>query len=149
MRKKSLQHRSRRALVVFTAVAVILGGCATSSKDVASSYVSPMQYEPYDCSQLAAEAGRIQARITALGGRLDTAAKNDAAIMGVCLIVFWPALFFIGGTKGQEAEYGRLKGEYAAVEQASIAKKCPAIVVAVPAAAASAPAAAASQAAAR
>jgi hypothetical protein len=30
----------------------------------------------------------------------------------------------LGGTKEQEAEYAKLKGEYNALEQASIQKKC-------------------------
>ena len=38
-----------------TAIALVLGGCATASKDIATSYVSPMQYNQYDCEQLAAE----------------------------------------------------------------------------------------------
>jgi len=38
--------------------------------------------------------------------------------------LFWPAVFFLGGTKEEEAEYARLKGEYDALEQASILRKC-------------------------
>ena len=102
----------------------LLGGCATSSKDVATTYVSPMQYQQYDCSQLAGETQRIQVRVSQLGGRLDEAASNDKAITAVSAVFFWPALFFVGGTKQQEAEFARVKGEYAAVQQAAIAKKC-------------------------
>jgi hypothetical protein len=101
-------------------------GCATASKDVPTSYASPLQYQGYDCAQISAEAGRIQARVAQLGGRLDEAANNDKGIMTVGLIIFWPALFALGGTKQQEAEYGRLKGEYDALQQAAIQKKCPA-----------------------
>lgn len=101
-----------------------LVGCSTASKDVATTYVSPTQYQSYDCQQLGAEAQRLQVRFTELGGRLDQAASNDKALTGVGVILFWPALFALGGTKGQEAEYGRLRGEYEAVQQASIQKKC-------------------------
>lgn len=52
--------------------------------------------------------------------------------MGVGLVVFWPALFFLGGTIRQEAEYARLKGEYDAVQQAAIEQKCPSMVVPKP-----------------
>jgi hypothetical protein len=103
---------------------LIFGGCATSSKDIAPAYVSPLQYGSYDCEQLAAEAGRIQGRAVQLGGTLDQAAQNDAGIMTVGLVLFWPILFALGGTKQQEAEYARLKGEYDAVEHAAITKKC-------------------------
>ncbi len=126
-------------LVSFT----LLGGCATASKDVATSYVSPTQFQAYDCSQLSAEAQRLQVRYTELGGRLDQAASNDKTITGVGLILFWPALFALGGTKAQEAEYGRLRGEYEAVQQASIQKKCGVLAAPAGNSAASAPAASA------
>lgn len=109
-------------------VAMTLQGCATASKDIASSYTSPMQYQSFDCAQLNAEAQRIQARVVQLGGRLDQAANNDKALVTVGVILFWPALFALGGTKEQEAEYARLKGESDAVQQEAIAKKCPGAV---------------------
>ena len=34
----------------------ILTACATAGKDVASTYVSPMQYSNYDCEQLRSES---------------------------------------------------------------------------------------------
>jgi len=122
----------QRGIAVAVSIAIALSGCATASKDVASSYVSPNQYTSYECGQLAAEASRIQTRVVQLGGRLDQAAVNDAGIMAVGLILFWPVLFALGGTKQQEAEYGRLKGEYDAVEQAAISKKCAHILPGVP-----------------
>lgn len=112
--------------IIVTAIAVALGlsGCATSSKDIAATYTAPLQYQGYDCAQLGSEAQRIHARVNQLAGRLDEAANNDKAIMGVGLILFWPALFALGGTKQQEAEYARLKGEYDAIQQTMIAKQC-------------------------
>jgi hypothetical protein len=89
-----------------------------------------MQYQNYDCDQLGAEAARLTTRVQQLGGRLDEAASNDKAITGVGAILFWPALFALGGTKQQEAEYGRLKGEAEAVQQAAVFKKCPGAVAA-------------------
>ena len=75
---------------------------------------------------------RVQTRANQLAGRLDSAAANDKAITGVGVILFWPALFALGGTKDQEAEYGRLKGESEALQQAAIFKKCPGAVQASP-----------------
>lgn len=144
-----MHYRVRRQATRMVACVVaisFLAGCATASKDVATTYVSPTQYQAYDCVQLGAEAQRLQVRYTELGGRLDQAASNDKTLTGVGLILFWPALFALGGTKNQEAEYGRLRGEYEAVQQASIQKKCsaaepaPAAATAPAAVAASAPA---------
>lgn len=111
--------------IVFALVvsSVVLAGCASAAKDVSATYVSPLQYQSYDCSQIAAEGQRIQARINQMTGQLDKAASNDKAITGVAVILFWPAAFALGN-KTQEAEYARLKGEGEALEQASIAKKC-------------------------
>lgn len=118
----------KKPIAAILSVAIVLAGCATASKDIAANYVSPMQYQSYDCDQLASEAQRIQVRVNQLGGRLDEAASNDKTITGVGIILFWPALFALGGTKQQEAEYARLKGEYDAVQQAAVVKKCPGAV---------------------
>jgi hypothetical protein len=107
-------------LIAVTAIA----GCATSSKDVPTAYVSPMQYQNYDCGQLSGESTRLLQRVNQLGGRLDEAAANDKAIATAGGLLFWPALFALGGTKQQEAEYGRLKGEYDAIQQVAVLKKC-------------------------
>jgi hypothetical protein len=107
---------------------VLAFGCSTSSKDIAPVYVSPLQYQAFTCEQLAAESVRIQTRVTQLGGRLDEAASNDKTITGVGIVLFWPALFFLGGTKQQEAEYARLRGEYDAAQQAGVQKNCPGLV---------------------
>lgn len=103
-------------------------GCSTASKDISATYVSPMAYQAYDCDQLMAEAQRVHGRATQLGGRLDQAASNDKVLTGVGVVLFWPALFALGGTKEQEAEYARLKGEYDAIQQASIMKRCGMVV---------------------
>lgn len=106
-------------------LAATLGGCASASKDLQATYVSPMTYQSYDCDQLNAEARRIQARVTEVGGRIDSDAKNDKVLTGVGVVLFWPSLFFLGGDKNKEAEFSRLKGEYEAIQQTAISKKCP------------------------
>jgi hypothetical protein len=105
-------------------IPVFLSACATAGKDVVSTYVSPMQYSNYDCEQIKQEMLRTQSRAGQLSGRLDEAASNDKAIVGVGMILFWPALFALGGTKQQEAELSRLKGEYEALSAAGVSKKC-------------------------
>ncbi len=115
------QMKTTAASVV---IALTLAGCATASKDIASTYQSPLSYQSYDCVQIGAETERIQMRVTQLGGRLDEAASNDKKIATAGAILFWPALFALGGTKQQEMEYATLKGQHDAIQQASIAKKC-------------------------
>lgn len=120
-----MKSGSRKIIAVLLCVTMTQYGCATSSKDIAPSYASPMQFNNYDCDQLTAESQRIQARVTQLGGRLDSAASNDKWIVAAGVLVAWPILFAVGGTKEQEAEYARLKGEYDAIHQSAVIKKCP------------------------
>jgi len=42
----------------------------------------------------------------------------------VGIVVFWPALFFLGGNDQQTAELARLRGEMEAIEQVSVRKRC-------------------------
>lgn len=67
-------------------------------------------------------------RVSELTGRLDKAATNDKWIMTAGLLLVWPALFALGGTKEQEAEYARLRGEYDAIHQSAVQRKCPGVI---------------------
>jgi hypothetical protein len=56
---------------------------------------------------------------------LDKKSSNDNAQMGVGLVLFWPALFFLEGGDGADAvEYRRLRGEYEALQKVSVQKRC-------------------------
>ena len=118
----------KKPLAFVSSLAVALAGCATASKDIPTTYVSPLKYQAFDCDQIAAETQRVQVRVQQVGGRLDEASSNDKVITTVGVVLFWPILFALGGTKQQEAEYGQLKGEYDALQQAAIFKKCPGAV---------------------
>jgi hypothetical protein len=111
------------AFVSFFAV-VSLVGCAHSSKEIQTQYVSPMQYRDYNCNQIAAEMDRISHRAQELAGQIDKKASNDKVAMGVGMVLFWPALFFLKGDGPEAQEYGRLKGEYETLQRAAIKKEC-------------------------
>ncbi len=104
-------------------ISLTLAGCASSSSSVGAHYVSPLQYQSYDCDQLEMEYSRISRRVAEVTGRQDDAAARDAVGMGVGLILFWPALFLLAGSDHAD-ELGRIKGEAEAIEQASIQKSC-------------------------
>lgn len=111
-------------LVSLILSASVLTACSTSSHKIQEVYVSPLQYNSYDCSQLAAEEQRIQVRLSQISGRLDESSKNDKLLAASSVFLYGIPLFFVGGTKEQEAEFARLKGELSAVQQAAIQTKC-------------------------
>ena len=112
----------RKGIAVLTALSLV--GCASKAADVAPAYVSPMQYQSYNCQQLAAEAQRVSAAAAAASGQQDSQATKDAVATTVSVIVFWPALFLVGGDKQNAAQLAQLKGEMDAIEQTSIQKQC-------------------------
>lgn len=108
-------------------------GCASNPEKIQTSYVSPVQYQNYDCDQIGREMERVSLRAHELHGSLKKTANNDKAQMALGMVLFWPALFFLEGGDGPEAvEYSRLKGEREALEKAAIQKKCDASIISQP-----------------
>lgn len=106
-------------------ISTLLSGCATHPDKMQASYVSPVEYQNYNCDQIALEMRHVSRRATELYGALDKEAGTDNAQMAMGLILFWPALFFLeGGDDARAAEYSRLKGQRDALEKASIQKQC-------------------------
>jgi len=110
--------------IPFIFAAALLSACATSSNKIEAQYVSPMQYKDYDCDQLSAEMTRVSRRVAELQGSIDENATEDKVAMGVGLVLFWPALFFLDGDSPEAAEYARLKGEFEAMQQQATTKRC-------------------------
>lgn len=110
--------------VVALGAAIALGACAKSADKVTAAYVSPLNYQQYDCTQIGQEAERISSRVQELTGVQNKKATNDAVATTVSIVIFWPALFFIGGDDATTAELSRLKGEMDAIERVSVEKKC-------------------------
>lgn len=110
--------------VVFTAVVVITAGCASKPSEIQAQYVSPITYSDYSCKQIRSEMRRVQSKVTNLGGQIEDNASGDNMAMGVGMVVFWPALFFLDGDGVEAQDYARLKGEYEALEQSAIHKNC-------------------------
>lgn len=102
-----------------------LTSCATSPDKISAAYVSPIKYKDHDCDQIALEIDYVSQRVTTLHNTLKKESNADNAQMGIGLVLFWPALFFLEGGDGPAAtEYSQLKGEFNALRKASISKKC-------------------------
>ena len=114
------------AKILAVAVTVcLLTACASSPDKIDAAYVSPLKYQNYDCDQIALEMDYVGQRTTKLYTRLKKERNKDNAQMGVGLVLFWPALFFLEGGDGPEAaEYSQLKGEFEALRENSIQRKC-------------------------
>lgn len=112
-----------RTITLSLILAGSLLGCAKQPSDIGTTYVSPITYNRYSCSQIQAESLRIGRQVAVVTGQQQDEATEDAVAMGVFLFLFWPAIFFVGGAD-HEAQLSYLKGEYEALQQASIERNC-------------------------
>lgn len=110
--------------VVALGAASMLAACATPPKDIAPTYVSTGLYQNLGCSQLRNEAEGVAARAATANGKQEQNRSRDAAVTGVGLVLFWPALFFMKGDGADAADVARMKGEMQAIEQVNRTKKC-------------------------
>lgn len=110
-------------LAILTAIVFGIAGCSSSPEKISAAYVSPLQYGHYDCDQIRMELMRVNRKVVEVSGAQKKEADNDAVAMGVGLVLFWPALFFLAGDDRSD-ELARLKGEYEALETTAIEKKC-------------------------
>jgi len=130
----------RKIPLVF-AFSFMLFGCATQPEKIDTAHVSSLLYEDYSCQQLLLEADRVSRRVQELNTSPGTSADSDDTLFltmvdvldeiqtAVGFIFLWPTLFWVEGGDGPEAtEYGRLKGEYKALQKTAIAKNCPMVI---------------------
>jgi hypothetical protein len=114
----------KKMILVGLGLAVTLGACAQSPDRISASYVSPTMYSNFTCQQLAEEAQRVSNEVGIATGAQKDKATRDAVAVGVATVIFWPALFFVGGDQGNAANLSNLKGQMQAIEQANIQKRC-------------------------
>lgn len=109
------------ALIFLAAVST---ACATKSSEIVPTFVSPVQYQNYDCQQLGAEAQSVSQQAAIANGQQDKISRDDSVKTTVGAIIFWPVLLFNSGDGNQASQVASLKGQMQAIESASIQKKC-------------------------
>ena len=113
-----------KTTLALTAATILIAGCASKPSEIQAQYVSPITYSDYSCKQIRSEMRRVQSKVTSLGGQIEDNSSGDDMAMGVGMVLFWPALFFLDGDGTESQDYGRLKGEYEALEEAAIQQDC-------------------------
>lgn len=104
---------------------LVLLGCASKPEEIHTSYVSPIKYKNFTCEQMKKEIQMVSNQSATLYNIIKDKAEGDNAQMAIGLLLFWPALFLLEGGNGPEAtEYSTLKGEYKAIKESMIYKKC-------------------------
>ncbi len=106
------------------ALSLSLAACAAQPDKVVSTYVSPTTYSSFSCKQLISDRNGVVAKVNELNGAQKKKADNDAAMMGVGMILFWPALIGLAAGSDVEVQLASMKGNYDALTQAGMQKGC-------------------------
>ena len=126
--RTSFSHSSMRSWLarsISVLSAILAVGCAHSSEEIAAQPVPVSTFDGYECTKIASEGDRISARMTELRTEVDETADDDELMTTVGILVFPPLLFFLKGDGAEADEYGRLKGEDAALQEVAAQKQCP------------------------
>ena len=102
-------------------------GCAHSSDEIVAQTLPSSTFDSYECERIATERERVSARLAELKTEVDETAADDELMTTVGILVFPPLLFFLKGDGADATEYGRLKGEHTALQEAAAQKQCPTI----------------------
>lgn len=114
----------KKVVFISTAIVLSMSGCAQKSSGIQATYVSPVKYEKYSCSQLKEEVYRVNNRLAMISGEQDETADKDMIVMGVGLVLFAPALLLLAEGEDQKSEIGQLKGNYNSIRTTAQRKKC-------------------------
>lgn len=127
MRSFTGNSRGDRSKLLSMLPVLLLAGCANSSDEIVAQTVPSSTFDNYGCERIAAERDRVTARLVELKTEVDETADDDELMTTVGILVFPPLLFFLKGDGAEADEYGRLKGEDAALQEAAVMKQCPTV----------------------
>ena len=114
----------KNSYLTIVLILLAINGCAKKSQDIKPSYVPTIEYSDKSCRQLKSEVLSINREMRVIAGVQDDTASKDAVAMGVGLVIFWPALFFLANGDDNERQIAELKGRYDSVKLVSKRKKC-------------------------
>lgn len=118
-------NKLKKIRLALVSVPLFLAGCASNPDKIDAAYVSALKYSTYDCQQIAMELDYVGQRTNMLYSQLKNEQKSDQWQMGVGMLLFWPVLLALEGGDGPNtAQYSQLKGEYEALRQNVVQKKC-------------------------
>ena len=131
--KSETCHKLLRGIMANKTVAAILvagvmflSSCASPPKNILPTYVDPLQYEQYDCSQIASEMESVTRELNQSYNECKSHANRDEMFMLGAGLVAWPLLVVPAVISDSEVteQFAKLQGELEALEKASILKEC-------------------------
>ena len=131
--KSETCHKLLRGIMANKTVAAILvagvmflSSCASPPKNILPTYVAPLQYEQYDCSQIGTEMESVTRQLNQMYIAVKNASNRDGWFMMGALLITGPLALVPAVIDDTEAtvQFAQLQGELEALEKVSIQKEC-------------------------
>ena len=131
--KSETCHKLLRGIMANKTVAAILvagvmflSSCASPPNAILPTYVDPLQYEQYDCSQIGTEMVRVTGELNQSYRECKSHSNRDGWFMIGAVLVSGPLALVPAVISDSESteRFAQLQGELEALEQASILKEC-------------------------
>jgi len=131
--KSETCHKLLRGIMANKTVAAILvagvmflSSCASPPNAILPTYVDPLQYEQYDCSQIGTEMVRVTGELNQSYRECKSHSNRDGWFMIGAVLVSGPLAIVPAVISDSESteRFAQLQGELEALEQASILKEC-------------------------
>jgi hypothetical protein len=114
----------KKTSIIIALSIFIMAGCAQKADSIKASYVSPIAYEKLSCKKLEEEVIRVNTRLSKISEEQVETANKDAVVVGVGVVVFWPALLLLAAGEDQKNEIANLKGQYDTIRKVAAKKGC-------------------------
>jgi hypothetical protein len=114
-----------RQVVQAAVLACAATGCATRSSEVVPQRTDPAEFVDWSCERMDEESDRVQLRAADVAYAVDARSGNNIIMLGVGVMVFWPALLAMRPDGIEAQELAALKGRYEALGSAARQRPCP------------------------
>jgi len=117
---------NKTVAAILVAGVMFLTSCAPAPKHILPTYVSPLQYEQYDCSQIGSEMESVTRRLNEVYIAVKKSSARDGYFMLGAVLISGPLALVPAVIDDTEAtvQFAQLQGELEALEKASILKEC-------------------------
>jgi hypothetical protein len=117
---------NKTVAAILVAGVMFLSSCATATKNILPTYVDPLQYEQYDCSQIGTEMVRVTEELNQSYRECKVHASRDELFMLGAFLITGPLAIVPAVINDSESteRFAQLQGELEALDQAAILKGC-------------------------
>ena len=106
-------------------LSLFLFSCASQPDEIKATYIPSATFINLNCEQIDVAIRQKSSRLQVLYQMLSDKKKSDQTKAAVGAVLFFPALFLLGGDDSPEArEYSTLRGELEALKDVKVVNKC-------------------------